>query len=206
MPEPLTDEELQTLEHILAKLDGGQAHLPYPLFRFLTEIAATTNVDLIVRNQEGQTLLAWREDAAGTGWHVPGSIVRHREEIADRLRACAEDEFATPLLNATGPIALIQIFDDRGHSLSLVYRAALAGPPGKPLITGQDTPRGGDLRWFATPPADLYPSHRIYREVLEQLAAADLAHSIPLFTERTGNRDAAPAPGGIITADAKLTE
>jgi colanic acid biosynthesis protein WcaH len=202
----LTDDELQTLERILAKLDGRHAHLPYPLFRFITEVAATANIDLIVQNADGQTLLAWRDDAAGTGWHVPGSIVRHREEIADRLEACADDEFAAPLASTTGPIALIQIFDDRGHSLSLCYRATLDGPPGKPVITAHDAPKGGDLRWFATPPEDLYPSHRVYRDLLTDLNQGRLTNPIPLFTQRVGNRDAAPAQGGIITADAPLTE
>ena len=38
----LSDEELRTLEAILAKLSGPGAELPPVLFRFITEIVATS--------------------------------------------------------------------------------------------------------------------------------------------------------------------
>jgi hypothetical protein len=40
----LTDGELRALEGILAKLSGRGANLPWPLFRFMTEVMATVNV------------------------------------------------------------------------------------------------------------------------------------------------------------------
>jgi hypothetical protein len=89
----LTNEELQTLAALLAKVSGHGADLPWPLFRFITEVTATTNVDLLVRHPAKGVLLAWRDDRFGTGWHVPGSIIRHREEVTHRIAACALDEF-----------------------------------------------------------------------------------------------------------------
>lgn len=202
----LSSDELTALERILAKLSGRGAELPWPLFRFITEVSATANVDLLVHDEAGRVLLAWREDPFGTGWHVPGSIIRHREEIAHRIKACAEDEFGCSAEVGSGPVALIQIFDDRGHSVSLVYPAMLKGFPSRTVDEGA-APKVGDLRWFIAMPKDLYPSHLVYREIVAAFRSGGLRTGIPVFTQHTGRRDkAASEPGGTITADAPLTE
>jgi len=203
----LSDEELGTLEVILAKLSGSGAELPPALFRFVTEIVATSNVDLLVQDEEKRVLLAWREDAFGTGWHVPGSIIRHREEIAHRIRACAGEEFGCDLVVAERPVALIQIFDDRGHSVSLCYTAALRGAPGQRVLEEGETPQPGSLRWFNGMPGPLYPSHLVYRSVIEALRQGRLGAGIEMFTQHVGHRDATQAsPAGAISADESLTK
>ncbi len=196
----LTDADLQTLEAILARLSGPGADLPPALFRFVTEVAATPNVDLLVLDDEKGVLLAWRDDPFGRGWHVPGSIIRHREEIAHRIAACARDELGCDVAAADGPAALVQIFDDRGHSLSLCVRATLAGTPTRRVLQPDDAPAAGDLRWFAVPPPDLYPSHLVYRDLLDAIGRRPDA--IPVFTQHVGQRDAAQvSPDGAIGAD-----
>ncbi len=203
----LSDDELHTLEAILAKLSGSSAELPPVLFRFVTEIAATSNIDLLVQDEAGRLLLAWREDAFGIGWHVPGSIIRHREEIGHRIRTCAEEEFGCGLSVAERPVALIQIFDDRGHSVSLCYTAVLRGTPAQRVIGEGDTPQPGNLRWFAEVPGSLYPSHLVYRSVIEALREGRLGEGIELFTQHVGHRDATQtSPAGAISADAPLTK
>jgi len=203
----LSDEELRTLEGILAKLSGSSAELPPTLFRFVTEIVATSNVDLLVQDEDRRILLAWRDDAFGTGWHVPGSIIRHREEVAHRIRACAREEFGCDLVVADGPVALIQIFDDRGHSVSLCYTAALRGAPRQRIVEEGDTPQPGSLRWFDGVPSPLYPSHLVYRSVIEALRKGRLGAGIEVFTQHVGRRDAAQAsPAGTISADESLTK
>lgn len=202
----LTAEELRTLEGILAKLSGQGADLPWPLFRFMTEVMATVNVDLLVQDRQKGVLLAWRDDPFGAGWHVPGSIIRHREEIAHRIAACAREEFGCEVDATEQPTALLQIFDDRGHSVSLCYQATLKGSPSKPVLDGDETPAPGDLRWFAAPPAQLYPSHLVYRDVLDALARGRLGEGVRLFTQHVGGRDMAQAsPDGLIGSDAPLT-
>ena len=203
----LTDEELATLERILAKLSGPGAELPPTLFRFLTEIAATANIDLLVQDDRQRVLLAWREDAFGTGWHVPGSIIRHREEIAHRIAACAAEEFGCGLAVAEHPVALIQIFDDRGHSVSLCYPAALQGTPGQLIVVEGNAPQPGSLRWFDGLPDMFYPSHGVYRSVIEALRQGRLGTGIAVFTQHVGRRDATQdSPGGAIGADEPLTK
>ena len=201
----LTNEELRTLESILVKLSGPGADLPWPLFRFITEVTATPNVDLIVQDAERGVLFAWREDPFGTGWHIPGSIIRHREEIAHRISACAHGEFGCEVDVADRPIALVQIFDDRGHSISLCYQARLRGTPSKRVLRGDEPPEAGDLCWFATPPAQLYPSHLVYRDLLEALDQGQLGAGVRLLTQHVGRRDAArTSPEGAIDAAASL--
>ena len=201
----LTDEELRTLESILVKLSGPGADLPWPLFRFITEVTATPNVDLLVQDAEKRVLFAWRDDPFGTGWHIPGSIIRHREEIAHRISACAREEFGCGVDVADRPIALVQIFDDRGHSVSLCFRATLCGSPTQRVLTSDETPEAGDLRWFSTPPGQLYPSHLVYRDLLEALDQGELGAGVRLFTQHVGRRDATQAsPEGAIDAVASL--
>ena len=202
----LSAEEVGMLEGILAKLGGPGAELPPALFRFVTEVVATSNVDLLVQDEAKRVLLAWREDAFGIGWHVPGSIIRHREEIAHRIRICAEDEFGCDLAVAERPVALLQIFDDRGHSISLVFTASLLGVPGERLIEQGETPRPGCLCWFDRMPDELYPSHLVYRSVIEALRQGRLGSGIEAFTQHVGRRDAAQtSTAGAIGSDAPLT-
>ncbi len=194
------------LEGILAKLSGRGADLPWPLFRFMTEVMATVNVDLLVQDEQKGVLLAWRDDPFGAGWHVPGSIIHHREEIAHRISACAREEFGCEVDASERPIALLQIFDDRGHSVSLCHRATLKGSPSKRVLGGHETPKAGDLCWFAAAPAQLYPSHLVYRDVLDALERGRLGEGIRLFTQHVGRRDMAQAsPDGLIGSDAPLT-
>ncbi len=201
----LSDVELRTLEGLLDRLAGSGAELPWPLFRFITEVTATPNVDLLVHDEGRGVLLAWRDDAFGRGWHVPGSIIRHREEVAHRIEACAEDEFGCGVRCSSGPIAVVQIFDDRGHSVSLCYRAMLLGRPTRRVLGEGEAAAAGDLRWFRKAPEDLYPSHRVYREVLAALERGRLREGVPLFTQHVGQRDAAqPSAAGAIGADRPL--
>ena len=201
----LTDEELQVLEGLLAKLSGGGAYLPWPLFRFITEVTATPNVDLVVHDAAKGVLLAWRDDPFGAGWHVPGSIIRHREEIAHRIAACATEEFGCALEVAAGPFALVQIFDDLGHSVSLCFKAKLAGDLGKPVRNPHDSPKAGDLCWFLEPPEQLYPSHLVYRDLLGTVLRAEPGAEIKVFTQHVGRRDAAQSsPEGSISLEHPL--
>lgn len=202
----LTDDELRVLETLLARLSGPGADLPWPLFRFVTEVMATSNVDLLVQDDAARVLLAWRDDPFGTGWHVPGSIIRHREEIAHRIAACAADELGCAVDADDRPIALIQIFDERSHSISLVFRVALRGMPGRRVVDAVAIPEAGDLCWFASLPDRIYPSHLVYRDVIDAVRGDRLGDGMRVFTQHVGARDAAQAsPDGEISAETSLT-
>ncbi|MFC3125518.1 hypothetical protein ACFOD4_10630 [Pseudoroseomonas globiformis] len=201
----ITEAELETLTRLLAKLSGQGADLPAPVFRFVTEVSATANVDLLVRDSDKRILLAWREDGFGRGWHVPGSIIRHREDIGHRIAACARDEFGCAIEAAESPVAVLQIFDDRGHTVSLCFQAKLGGQPRRRLLEEGLHPEPGDLCWFRALPSELYPSHQVYRDLLATLDQGGLGQGAQLFTQHVGGRDQGQAlPAGLISVDKPL--
>ena len=61
--------------------------LPDDLFYYVSSITPMINVDLLIKNKKGHTLLAWRDDQyAGKGWHIPGGIIRFKESINEGVR------------------------------------------------------------------------------------------------------------------------
>ena len=67
--------------------------LPEDIFLFVSRLTPLLAVDLLIKDADGRTLLTWRDDEFyGRGWHVPGSILRYKETIGERVRACARDE------------------------------------------------------------------------------------------------------------------
>ena len=108
---------------------------------------------------------------------------------------------------APGPAAVIEIHDDRGHSASLLFRARLDGEPGRRVVGDWETPDAGDLCWFETLPARMYPSHGVYADVLAVLAAAPGDGGIPVFSQHVGRRDAAQrSPEGEIGPETGLAD
>jgi len=69
------------------------AGLPEELFLLFSRMTPLVNVDLLIKNEQGKTLLTWRDDGYWKpGWHVPGGIIRYKETLADRVRAVAKNE------------------------------------------------------------------------------------------------------------------
>jgi hypothetical protein len=65
--------------------------LPEEIFYYISRTTPLINVDLLIKDEKGRTLLSWRDDAyAGKGWHVPGGIVRFKESLETRIRRVAE--------------------------------------------------------------------------------------------------------------------
>ena len=81
--------------------------LPEDVFLFLSGITPLFNVDLLIKNEAGQTLLTWRADQFyPESWHIPGGIVRFKEKITDRLAAVATNELGAgpPLVRREGVV------------------------------------------------------------------------------------------------------
>ena len=50
-------------------ISKAQNDLPEELFYFISSITPLTNVDLLIKNKDNQTLLTWRDDKYyGPGW------------------------------------------------------------------------------------------------------------------------------------------
>ena len=79
------------LENVLASIADPRIGLPDEVFQFIRKVTPLINVDLLIC-RDGRTLLAWREDEYDKGWHVPGGIVRFREDFHSRIEAVALTE------------------------------------------------------------------------------------------------------------------
>ena len=63
----------RALHAIESTLDDPHRGLPEELFLFVSRITPLVNVDLLIQDDRGHTLLTWRDDEFhGAGWHVPG--------------------------------------------------------------------------------------------------------------------------------------
>jgi len=56
--------------------------LPGEVFLFISRMSPMVNVDLLIKDENSRTLLAWRDDVfSGAGWHVPGGVLRFKEKL-----------------------------------------------------------------------------------------------------------------------------
>jgi len=144
--------------------------LPLELFYFVSSITPLVNVDLLIQTSDQgrrKTLLTWREDNFYTGWHLPGGIVRFKEELHQRIRYVAENELSA-LVSKIGPMLEInekfhESRDVRGHFISLLFLVELE----RQIeifdnYSIETLPNIGDCRWHEQAPKDLIPQHHIY--------------------------------------------
>lgn len=149
--------------------------LPEELFIFSTTLVPIVNIDLFVTNENGQLLLAWRDDIYhGKGWHIPGGCVRLRERLETRIIKTAEKEIGVPIEYNSDPIAVREIIEpdirprlsnqlERCHNVSFLYDCTV-----KPGYTVPDFIDGVELRWFNSLPVDLLKIHiDLYGDIIE---------------------------------------
>jgi colanic acid biosynthesis protein WcaH len=146
------------------------AGLPDELFFFVSRVTPLVNVDLLIKDESGRTLLSWRDDRyAGKGWHLPGGIVRFRETLETRVRKVAESEIGRPVDFDPLPLAVNEIIHNehkiRSHFVSILYRCSLPSAfiPGNKGLSEVDS---GYLKWHAACPDNLLKWHTIYRKFL----------------------------------------
>lgn len=158
-------EAFAAIDAWVTKPEGG---LPEELFLFFSRFMPLVNVDLLIQDERGRTLLTWREDEFyGAGWHVPGGIIRYKETAEERIRETVRRELGADVTFDPEPIAVEQWMEpkrrERGHFISLVYRCRLAGAPDEALHFVQGTPRRDQWAWHEGCPADLIPAQIAYR-------------------------------------------
>ena len=140
---------------------------PEELFLFVSRITPLVNVDLLIRDARGRTLLTWRSDRFyGPGWHVPGGIIRFRETAAERIRIVARRELGAEVEFGPSPLFVHEGIHperrDRGHFVSLLYRCRLASGPdsGQRFVPG--APQPNQWLWHERCPANLIREQRDY--------------------------------------------
>jgi colanic acid biosynthesis protein WcaH len=166
----------RTLEPLIAALEAAigdpRQGLPEQVFRFVSRLTPLANVDLLIQDERRGTLLTWREDEFfGTGWHVPGGIIRYKETAEQRVRACARDELGVEVTFDETPIAIAEGIGEqetRGHHIALLFRCRLRGDP-DPARAAAARPSPGQWRWHRRCPDGLLPAQRSYAKYFLEL-------------------------------------
>ena len=79
---------LEAIKFLKQNVPNPSKGLPEDLFYYISSTTPLINVDLLIKDENGRTLLAWRNDQYidRKGWHIPGGIVRYKETIEKRKR------------------------------------------------------------------------------------------------------------------------
>ncbi len=156
---------------LLAAVPEPSQGLPDNVFYYISQTTPLVNVDLLIKDEKGRTLLSWRNDPyAGKGWHIPGGIVRFKESFSTRIEKVAETEIGTDIQFDPVPIAIHQIIlpdrEIRGHFISILFKCFLPDTF-IPINEGLSIGDVGYLAWHAHCPQDLLPVQDIYRKYIE---------------------------------------
>lgn len=162
------DEHIKAID---AAVGDARRGLPEPVFALLSRLTPMVNVDLLIKNDRGETLLTWRDDELYLGWHVPGGVVRFKERLEARVDAVARTELGAAVSITPEPLAVNEIItvprDARGHFLSFLFECRLEAEPDPALRLERGTPKRGQWAWHASFPPDMIQSHGIYRKFID---------------------------------------
>jgi len=141
--------------------------LPEDVFLFLSRVTPLVNVDLLIQDDAGRTLLTWRDDEFfGQGWHIPGAVIRYKQTAAECIADCARRELGVAVSFDAAPVLVLETIGTqrtRGHFISLLYRCRLETAPDEQLrAAGAHPPAPGAWRWHQDPPPDLLKVHAPY--------------------------------------------
>lgn len=154
------------IKYLDEKVSNPTSGLPDDVFYFASRIVPMVNVDLLIKDEIGNTLLSWRDDPyAGKGWHVPGGIVRFKEKLETRIVKVAESEIGISVKHKPEPVTINQVICDhnnRGHFISLLYECFIPSTF-KPENNNLTVETPGFLKWFDRCPENLVKIHEIYR-------------------------------------------
>lgn len=119
-------KNIRYLEKSIADPKKG---LPDDIFYFIGRMTPYVNVDLLIQSPIHGTLLTWREDLnTGSGWHIPGGIIRFKEKIKDRIFKVGITEIGINILKFKGPLEFSQLIShkkERSHFISLLYQCEI---------------------------------------------------------------------------------
>ncbi|MBI4650514.1 NUDIX domain-containing protein [Candidatus Desantisbacteria bacterium] len=160
------------VEVLVKQVPDPSMGLPDEVFYYISRTTPLVNVDLLIKDEKGRTLLSWRNDQyAGKGWHIPGGIVRFKETFETRIKKVAETEIGFGVSFDLVPIALNQLIQHdreiRSHFISILYKCFLPGSfiPQNKGLSREDK---GYLMWHDFCPDNLIKYHEIYRNYISQ--------------------------------------
>jgi colanic acid biosynthesis protein WcaH len=167
-------EDLTTLiEKVLQQVPDAKVGLPHDIFYFVSQLTPLINVDLLIKNDKGESLLTWRQDRFyGPAWHIPGGIIRFKENIEDRIAKVALMELGCSVRFSPKPINVRNMInherDIRGHFISLLYLCELESPPDPTNACINENPMSGQWAWHAIAPKNLLSVHEPFRVFIDE--------------------------------------
>ncbi len=168
----MTNKDLSSLlDEALKHITNSKAGLPQEAFYFVSQLTPMINVDLLVKNKLGQTLLTWRDDKFyGPAWHIPGGIIRFKEKIEDRINKVAENELGCEVKFCTTPLDIREMMnkdrDIRGHFISMLYSCEIVGNPDILKKSLDNNPQHGQWAWHEEAPQNLLRVHEPFRKFI----------------------------------------
>ncbi len=158
------------IDFLSKQAPSPQEGLPEEIFYYISRMTPLVNVDLLIKDERGRTLLSWRNDRyAGRGWHIPGGIIRFQEALEARVKEVAKTEIGADISFDPVPMALNQLIhpehDVRGHFISILYKCFLSGDF-IPQNTGLSKDDAGYLMWHDSCPGNLIKYHEIYKKYI----------------------------------------
>lgn len=164
------------LDSLLLKVEkfitDARKELPIEVFYFVSKLTPLVNVDLLIKNDEGETLLTWRDDQFyGPAWHLPGGIIRFREKFDTRISKVAYSELGVEVVHQEHPLAMRELFakgrDVRGHFISLLFLCKLSTP----LVENQcldDKPESGQWAWHKEAPENMLSNQSTFIKYINE--------------------------------------
>jgi len=145
--------------------------LPEDLFLYASSIMPLVNVDLLIKDERDRVLLAWRDDKyCGSGWHIPGGIIRYREKMIDRVKRVSLDEIGYLVSFNSEPIAVCEIIlpdiEARSHHVSILFSCIMHSSIKLTKNIGLKEEDAGYLKWFDKCPDNLLSLHKIYKRYM----------------------------------------
>ncbi|MDF2959865.1 MAG: hydrolase [Paenibacillus sp.] len=159
-------DAIQFLEHQINKNEDG---LPEELFLFVSRLTPLICVDLLIQDDQNRILFTWRDDEIfGKGWHLPGGVIRHNENFADRIIKVGQIELGADITFDSEPLRFVEDLDrskrNRGHFIAFLYQCRLESKPDESRqFTGAEEPRVGEWAWFNGTPDPLLMVHEVYK-------------------------------------------
>ncbi len=173
LEEPMINNTLQlAFKTIKKEVKNAKEGLSKDIFHFVSSLTPIINVDLLIKNENSETLLTWRSDEFyGPGWHLPGGVIRFKENPITRIEKVALGELGCQVLYDHSPLTVrSQIANDRdirGHFISLLYKCSLKTIPSSTMKAFGPTPSNGQWRWHKKAPDNLLSVHESFRVFID---------------------------------------
>jgi colanic acid biosynthesis protein WcaH len=165
----------QAVSFLRSTLTDPGKGLPEAVFLLISELIPMVNVDLLIKDTQGRTLLTWRDDPYyEPGWHVPGGIVRFKEKLEERVRAVARNELGATVACDRSPAVINEVIRPRtrtrAHFISLLYRCTLTSPLDEKLRHVSGRPKRDQWKWHARCPQNIISVQEMYRHLIDEPA------------------------------------